>query len=399
MPFNRGTRHKPQWVGHAKYKNRKKWVGTHTSIEAYNEAKERCLAELREEVDKPSRRAIPTVIEFAGAEIQANGRITMRWPDGQPCQKQTGRRDSTVRRLRDGLRPFIREFHDRPIDSFTRDEAITWTLPKGANIQQAVRQFFNHAHDRGLVEHNHFTRLGASKRKRRVDRPDFEIITDEQYKRLRDAARKTRADEYGLVLEGVVLAEGETAMRPSEIFALHRPDLHFEQNLIHIRRKIDLDTGAITWPKDDEGRWMVMSPALREHLEAMPRLGKTINPQMGEIVYPAPRGGYMRRSTWSTHWHAICAAADMPTQEFYELKHRAIQWMVDPIEDGGLGLDPATVAEMVGHDDGGYLIATVYTKLAQRRAIARTQRAMSAYQQRRAEAKPSHLHLVHSAEQ
>jgi hypothetical protein len=42
---------------------------------------------------------------------------------------------------------------------------------------------------------------------------------------------------------------------------------------------------------------------------------------------------------------------------------RAIQWMVDPVSDGGLGLDPATVAEMVGHDHGGYLIATVYTKL------------------------------------
>jgi hypothetical protein len=47
----------------------------------------------------------------------------------------------------------------------------------------------------------------------------------------------------------------------------------------------------------------------------------------------------------------------MPDQDFYELKHRAIQWMVDPVSDGSLGLDPATVAEMVGHDDGGYLIA------------------------------------------
>jgi hypothetical protein len=43
----------------------------------------------------------------------------------------------------------------------------------------------------------------------------------------------------------------------------------------------------------------------------------------------------------------------MPDQDFYELKHRAIQWMVDPVEDGGLGLDPATAAAMVGHEDGG----------------------------------------------
>lgn len=85
--------------------------------------------------------------------------------------------------------------------------------------------------------------------------------------------------------------------------------------------------------------------------------------------------------------------------EFYELKHRAIQWMVDPVEDGGLGLDPATAAEMVGHDDGGYLIATVYTKLGQRRAIARARRAMDAYQQRRdaADAEPPRLKVVSAA--
>ena len=54
----------------------------------------------------------------------------------------------------------------------------------------------------------------------------------------------------------------------------------------------------------------------------------------------------------------------------------------------GTLLDPATAAAMVGHDDGGYLIATVYTKLAQRRALARAQRAMDAYQKRQAARTP-----------
>ncbi len=65
--------------------------------------------------------------------------------------------------------------------------------------------------------------------------------------------------------------------------------------------------------------------------------------------------------------------------------------MVDLVDEGGLGLDPATAAEMVGHDDGGYLIATVYTKLGQRRAIARAQRAIGAYQRRQATDTPRHL--------
>ena len=64
------------------------------------------------------------------------------------------------------------------------------------------------------------------------------------------------------------------------------------------------------------------------------------------------------------------------------LKHRAIQWMIDPVDDGGLGLDFQTVATMVGHDDGGWLISTVYTKLSERRARDRAQRAMDACQQR-----------------
>src|ERR1017187_4333741 len=91
--------------------------------------------------------------------------------------------------------------------------------------------------------------------------------------------------------------------------------------------------------KDDDGRWVVMGPAFREHLERMPRMGKVVKPAMGEIVFPAARGGYMLRSTWSSLWNAVRVSAGILGQEFYELKYRAIQWMVDPVEDGGLGLD------------------------------------------------------------
>jgi hypothetical protein len=167
--------------------------------------------------------------------------------------------------------------------------------------------------------------------------------------------------------------------------------------LVNVMREVLVEEVA-NCAKDDDGRWVVMSPRFRAHLETMPRRGKTIDRTKGEIVFPATRGGYMLRSTWSNLWHSVRASAGMPGQEFYELKHRAIQWMVDPVEDGGLGLDPATVAEIVGHDDGGYLIATVYTKLGRRRALARAQRAMDDYGQRITAAEtPRHLHVVSSA--
>jgi integrase len=360
----------PKYGVKIKVNGKPQWIGTYGSYREAKDAQNKALV-------KPRRSGrVPTVLEFAGAEIHDSGKITMTWPDGEWALKETGRKDSSIRRLRDGLRPFIREFHHRPLNDFKRDEALTWARARGANVQQAVRQFFNAALEREFVEQNNFAKLGASKRKRRVDRPDFEIITDDEYARLCKAARESRADDYGLILEGAVLAVGETAMRPQEIFALHCDEVNFADNVIHMRKALDLDTGKVTWPKDDDKRDVVMTPALRDHLLKMPRFGK--------ILFPAPRGGYMMRANWAKHWHSIRATAGMPGQEFYELKHRAITWMINPIDEGGLGLDFATAAEMVGHDDGGYLIATVYSKLGKKQAVERAQRAMEAYQARQA---------------
>jgi integrase len=192
-----------------------------------------------------------------------------------------------------------------------------------------VGQFFNHALDRELIARNVFARLGTRQRTRRIDQPGFQIITDEQYHRLRRCARASRTDSYGLILEGVILAIGETAMRPGEIFALEHSDID-QNEVIHVRRQLDMASGILGWPKNDEPRDIVMSNALQAHLKMMPGISET-------ILFPTPRGSYMRRSTWSKHWHAIRAAAGMPGQAFYELRHRAIQWMIDPTNDGGLG--------------------------------------------------------------
>jgi integrase len=277
--------------------------------------------------------------------------------------------------MREGLVPFVCEFGDRRLDSFTREEALAWALPRGRHIQQAVGQFFNHALDRELIARNVFARLGSRRRTRRVEQPGFKIITNEQYQRLRRCARASRADSYGQILEGVILTIGETAMRPGEIFALQHSDIDQPKGIIHIRRQLDMASGIVGWPKDDEPREIVMSDLLKAHLTTMPRISES-------ILFPTPRGAYMRRSTWSTHWHAIRAAAGMPGQPFYELRHRVIQWMIDPVDDGGLGLDIQTIAHITGHNDGGYLVCSTYTKLTQQRAQTRTRHALSAYRHR-----------------
>jgi integrase len=338
-------------------------------------AVEKARAELRAQLEGPAFKGIPTCLEFAEAVIHPNGRITMTWPEGQRAQKDTGRTLGTIERLREGLRSFMREFGERPIDSFSRDEALTWILPKGPHVQQSVRQFFNHAHDRELIPDNKFARTGASKTKRRVDRHDFEIVTDEQYERLLHSARSCRTADFVLNIEGAILAVGEAAIRPSEIFALHKDEVDLDEDIIGVRWQIDSLTRKRVAPKDGDQRWVVPSPRFRAHLEVVMQYDRT-------ILFPAVRGGYQTLPNWYPHWNAVRVAAGMPNLEFYELKHRALQWMVDPIEDGGLGLNPATAALMAGHDDGGWLIANVYTKLAEHRAKERAKRAMRAYADR-----------------
>ncbi len=82
------------------------------------------------------------------------------------------------------------------------------------------------------------------------------------------------------------------------------------------------------------------------------------------------------------HWHRIIdSPTGCPHSSFTNSSIAPCNGWVDPVEEGGLGLDHKTAAAMAGHDDGGWLISN-YTKLAERRARERAKRATQAYRQR-----------------
>jgi len=127
------------------------------------------------------------------------------------------------------------------------------------------------------------------------------VISDEQYERLCRCARASRTDNYGLIIEGAILAIGETALRPGEIFALNHNDIDHTAGVIRVRRQLDLASGIAGWPKDDQPRDITMTPKLRSHLQGMPRLSET-------ILFPTPHGRYMRRSRSRAGRPGACAA-------------------------------------------------------------------------------------------
>ena len=96
----------------------------------------------------------------------------------------------------------------------------------------------------------------------------------------------------------------------------------------------------------------------------------------------------MYASLWAPYWRVIRQLAGPPTlrdgrtstdpktREFYSLKHRAITYMVTPVEMGGLGLPPVIVAKIVGHSDAGQIIVKHYLKLDELAAVKMARDAM-----------------------
>ncbi len=377
------------YVGSVRHRGIQRWVkGQFPTPKAWERAALELIAAIDGKLDAPTRPSVPTVAEFAGAHTDPDtGRITTDWPENHPKRRRT--KASSVRRAREGIRPLCRAFGHRQPESITRAEAYRFLLDVGANTRQYAAQFFSdimRMHPE-TVRDNPFRGHDLPARRPRKSRPEFCVLTDQEFDRLVQAAGKSRDDDYRLIQQGLVVAMGTACMRPGECFALRyhrhppRPDgvqpawIDFERDEINVTSQIDA-TGAEVLPKDNEERVIVLPPPMREAIRAMP--------QLSDFVYPAVRGGALKTGLWDAHyWPAIRAAFGDPMLEFYELKHRAITWYCTPIRDGGLGLDPPTAAHQAGHSDGGMMIVKHYLKLDEQLARQRIKDAMHAHANRR----------------
>jgi hypothetical protein len=363
-----------KFKGGVEYRGVQRWVGTFPTAADWRRVARKVEADLIREVEsgRVETARVPTVGEYAGVTVDSTTDqviprqgVTKIWPW---THQRNVRKESTFRRGAEGLRPFIRLYEDRPLDSFTRVEARAYFDSCSQGTRESVRRFFGDAIDDDLIPgRNPFAGLGYAKHKRK-DRNDFEIITDEQFEAFRDAALRYRDDGYGLIARAIITLEGTTGCRPGEIFGTEHRHLFMAQGYIDLQQQID-DRGAITAVKNELRRPVPIAPALHDALLAMPRISD-------RWAFPAPRGGHLVLSNWASHWTAIRALAGRPDFEFYEMKHYALNKLVTPKASGGLGIDLPTAAVIAGHTDGGITLAKYYLNLDQQEAVARVRQAM-----------------------
>jgi len=372
-----------KYTGSVEYRGVSRWVkGAYPSSTAWKEAAEKVVDEIRTELSEQRLGGpagpvkVPTVGEFTGLTVR-DGRvvpregkdITATWPWTHTREGKLGK-ESSKRRYSEALRRFIRLHENAPMNRFSRTAAKAWQQDAGQHEREAVRRLFSDALDDEVITGANPFR-GAGSKKKRKDDPDFEVASDELFERFLSCALGSRSDDYAHVLHAMVLLEGQSGMRPSEIFGQHHDDVHAEEGYIDVFWQID-DRGARVPVKNELRRKVPMSPRMVRSYEAMPHIS--------HIAFPAPRGGYFKLSSWHSHWKAIRTAAGRPEFEFYELKHRAITWLITPRESGGLGVDLPTAAYIVGHQDGGITIAKHYLKLAENAAVDRVRKAMAIHE-------------------
>jgi integrase len=147
----------------------------------------------------------------------------------------------------------------------------------------------------------------------------------------------------------MVLVAGYTGLRLAELVALRRQSVVVEEGRTRIRvvESAPMVAGRAVWaePKTKAARRTVPVPA---------GIAGTLDMHMmvyssEELVFPAPKGGYINQSNFGTKiWRPAAARADLTGLRFHDLRHSAISiWIAN-------GASPKRVAQWAGHASSAF---------------------------------------------
>lgn len=299
---------------------KQEWHGTYATLGGAREVERAALS-------KPRSARNETCDSFAG-----------RWTGDYPRP-----RASTNKHNAQQVKAFSRDFAGVRLADVDRPAARAWALKHPGNLG-AVRAMFTDALNDGLCAQNPFTNLRI---KKSSGRKDLEVLTAAELDALLAAARATHG-AYGTEYAAMIEFAAYTCMRPGEITVLRWEDVDLDRGEVHVRRTLSGDKW-IELPKNNQVRTIVLPPAARKALAAVPRrLGS-------DRVFSTVTGRRFSKGTWHYAWNPVRSAFGRPTMDFYELRHFGCTYMLD-----ALGLSAADAAVQLGHTDGGRLVMELY---------------------------------------
>jgi integrase len=179
-----------------------------------------------------------------------------------------------------------------------------------------------------------------------------ELFTSQDLEKLCKAAIDKTEDGKPVTKNGLQFCDyvrllAYSGAREQEALALRWNCVDFDREQLSI--------GASGDTKNQTGRTVDFNPRLKAHLEAMKeRRAPT------QWLFPSPqRGGKdIHAQSFRESLKLVRKQANMEDKAFHDLRHHFISYCVMS------GIDFMTIAEWVGHRDGGVLIGKVYGHLA-----------------------------------
>jgi integrase len=209
----------------------------------------------------------------------------------------------------------------------------------------ALRAMFNDAASAKagrLVATNPFADLGIRKTKGNKHRqpPDEQAMW-----RMLEHARRLTPPSFADYLEVACF----TGIRPGELDALQWPQIRWADEEIDITIQWNVKAKTFTEPK--YGPYTI---ALVGHArETLLRARRDSN---SPYVFPTIRGTHYTPSSRTHHWNRVRIAAGIADTTLYLATRHYFGWYALNV----LGLDPAIIAEQLGHKDGGRLVEQLY---------------------------------------
>jgi integrase len=297
----------------------KRWVGSFDRLSDAKAAERKAASEVADSRGRPDR----TVVLYAE-----------RWLDVHHGPGTRRKRESTRRHNEEMLRPFIAEFGQRSMRSFSHSEAIDWSRARRHNAK-VVGAMFNDAVREDLCDRNPFQNMGLPGSK---GRSEIVPLTDAEVERLGQIALD-RYGDYGPMCRAWILFAAWVGCRPGEMFKLEWADLDLEAGLVRIDAS-----------KTDRVRVVVVPPKAQEALLAMRRIRRG-------LLFVTSTGKPVRKGAYSFYWDpvrtAFAAGLDAERRvkllhgrdniDLYELRHHAASRLADQ------GLDERDISYQLGN--------------------------------------------------
>lgn len=235
------------------------------------------------------------------------------------------------------------------LNAFRDDLLTTMSRAMARKVMSSLKSLLKDAQRRGHVAQKlalAVKRIDADKRAEDQLKIGVHIPAPEEIKAILAAA--------GPRIRPLLMVAAFTGLRSSELRGLRWVDVELKRNELHVRQRADR-YGVIGKPKSKAAHRIVpFGPLVLKELREWKLAGPKGEPG---LVFPTPGGSgvalhnnVVRAFTTAVRAAGLVAADGKSKYTgLHALRHFYASWCINPLERGGLGLQPKEVQQRLGH--------------------------------------------------